>query len=279
MGLHELHLYPLTQGKLKQTISALTGTQAGQDLLSVHTASLWTPQTVKWGIEGEPTQKSWPNCPADVCVCWVSFISIEEAALFFFLMWFLPTFPQLKWEGSLFTGAMRSTGEGGAISQVENPISCHGCGNTGASQIPSEQSTTAQMNLKWVNAPSTGIDSETNRSMSTSTSCIPETALGGNVRSQLQHIQGGSFPWWWAQMEGLEFYVCSFWLSAQLCPACGTPGWASSLWEGGVSGGGLNTVGWSWGCRRLPRPGRLMGLWKAHFRPLIEIISYVIRFY
>lgn len=55
-------------------------------------------------------------------------------------------------------------------------MSCSGYGNTGASQIASEQSTTAKMKLKGTNAPNRDVDSEGNTPMATSH--IPKQHLG-----------------------------------------------------------------------------------------------------
>lgn len=61
-------------------------------------------------------------------------------------------------------------------SQVQHLMSCGGYGNTGASQINSEQSTTDKMKLRGTNAPNRDIDSKGNMSMATSH--IPKQHLG-----------------------------------------------------------------------------------------------------
>ena len=130
-------------------------------------------------------------------------------------------------------------------SQTENLISCCGYGKTGASQITSEQSTTAKTELRWTSAPSMDIGSETNTSVPASISHIPKTAPGRVCEEpalpgwfiSLVMSSGGRTRVLCLQLLVICSVMACMWHTKLRRTYTRTP---HLLWGGRVSGGGLN---------------------------------------
>lgn len=149
------------------------------------------------------TSSPWKMLPYSPSVCYFSLYSSIVSTVAKMLY-------SLRQQEAPWGGGLQSQNSHWNHKKSQEYLLTRGCGNT---DVPgcfhSKQSTTIKMKLKW-----TGTDSEANTLTASSTSHIPGTLPTGRARNQWQHIQGGSFPWWWAGNEGLQYYFCSFWLCA-----------------------------------------------------------------